>query len=136
MDHDERVAHRLDEALGVQAVALLLDVPEVFGVCLAVGQALLMAVQHDVVWPDALRNVFAPLQRHGLADGILAHQPAEVVGGAYRLLPSVQQPLLQGAAEVGQGQLAHTIYNKVCPTVGEDGGAQAVLPVVIVRHAA
>ena len=61
MNHDEGIAQWLDEALRVEPVALLLDVLEVFGVCLAVGQALLMAVQHDIFGPYALRNIFAPL---------------------------------------------------------------------------
>ena len=78
---------------------------EVLCLCFLVGQALLMAMQYDVVGGDATR------------DGILAAQ-------VYRLGYAVQGgyvgPAVHLAAQLDNGPLAHTIYNQVGPRVAQN----------------
>ena len=74
MHHHVLVARLLDEALRMQAVALLLHVAEIGRLRLGSLAALLVGGQKDVVFADAAGDVSAAMQGDGLAHGTFAQQ--------------------------------------------------------------
>ena len=102
-------------------VRLLLDVAIVLGFRPLVAQALLMAVQHDVVGTDAAGNVSLAREPDGLFD-------VAQVGDVLTLTESLCQ--------FHNGLLAHAVDNEVGSAVAEDAGAQLVFPVVVVGETA
>ncbi len=115
VDHHRAPLHRLQQARGGILVALLLDVAEVLGLPPLVAQAVLVGVEHDVVRPGLHRS---PRQEGRLR---------QVGDGSNGLL-------LQAAGQQSHGLLAHAVDQHVGPAVHQDAGAQAVLPVVVVRQ--
>ena len=136
MHHHVLVARLLDEALRMQAVALLLHVAEIGRLQLGLPTALLVGGQKDVVFADAAGDVSAAMQGDGLAHGEFAQQLVEILCRHLRFGSSVQQFIVQQVEQGRRGQFAHTIDNHVGPAVAEYRGAQPFLPIVVVGHAA
>ena len=107
----------LEQPGGLRAVALLLDAAEVQGLLAAVGEAFPVAVQHEVAFvpPRVLEEA-----------GGLRHVMGHLPGGH----------LAHAAGDFADGLLPHAIDEEVGGAVGQDAGAQAVLPIVIVGQAA
>ena len=94
---------------------------EVLGLGTFVVQALLVAVQHDVVDSDAAGDGVGLCQEDGLrqvGDVLYAFAVAESTG------------------QFEDGLLAHAIADDVSRCIAENTGPQAVLPVVVVSEAA
>ena len=136
IDHNVAVAYGLHEALRVEAVALLLDVAEVFGISLAVLQAHLVAVEHDVVGLDAAGQRPLRFERDSLGNGPALQGRAEGVDREHAAgCVRGHQFLLQGLAERGQGEFAHAVDYEVRPAVEQDAGAERLFPIVVVGEA-
>ena len=142
IDHDPLVANGLDEAMGVVNIALLLDMMEVLGVKARLTEAVGIAVEYDVVRRDAIRDGrLAVVADDGLWQ--ILKRLAEGSGGEYGVAfvvvskgRMIALDEVEGAAgELQRGLLAHTIEDDVGAAVEKDAGAQAVLPVVVVREA-
>ena len=133
--------YHLQESLSMNLVALLLDVSEILGMKLRLSQAILEAVQHDVVLPDAARYLFffeepsrlrqflCRIAQHfprdaGVAILVVMEQGMKVVDGFVESLHEFQRRLL-----------AHAIRYQVGIAVTQNAWAKALLPIVVVHHA-
>ena len=135
-DYQELVAHLLEDALRVQFVALFFDVAEIGGVGAAVFQAGLMRSQLNVIFRNAAWDIVLTAQCHGLRHGLAPQQCVKVRRAAKGIGAAVQHAVFNFPAKPLNGQFTHTIYNKVRPAVAKNAGAQALLPIVVVGHAA
>ena len=130
------VAYLLEDALRVQFVALFFNVAKVGGVGAAVFQAGLMRSQLNVIFRNAAGDIFFIAQRHGLRHGLAPQQCVKVRRAAKGIGAAVQHAVFNFPAKPLNGQFTHTIYNKVRPAVAKNAGAQPLLPIVVVGHAA
>ena len=120
----------------MQFVALFFDVAEIGGVGAAVFQAGLMRCQLNVIFRNAAGDIVLTAKRHGLRHGLAPQQRLEVCRAAKGIGAAVQHAVFNFPAKPLHGQFTHTIYNKVRPAVAKNAGAQALLPIVVVGHAA
>ena len=142
--HDDPLRARLlDEALCLEAVALFLDVVEVLSVVAWLAQAVLEGVQDDVV----LANATGDVGRGGVGNDGLGHSVegfAQGLAGEHGVAFVVVgeggvvavEEFLGTMHQLDGWLLTHAIENGVGAAVEQDTGAQALLPVVVVRQAA
>ena len=70
IDNHPTLARRLNQSCGFVAIALRFDMMEVFGVQSRLVEAIGIAMQHDVLFAYAKRDVIhAIMQRYGLPQG-------------------------------------------------------------------
>src|SRR5574344_593295 len=108
IDHCIFAVHLLKNALRLILVALFLYMPEVLCLCLLVLQALLMAVQDDVVGTDAPGNLSFWKEGDGLPLRMACHEVAEHLHVYLAVL------LYEELSQRGHGLLAHSIDEQVC----------------------
>ena len=126
---DKHIARLLPDALGMPLVALLLDMTEVLGLEALVAQAFLVRMQHDV----ALLLHDGLLAGNDLRD--ICYKRNDVLPCRHRLSLSLSYQCINALGNFRCHLLAHTIGDDVGIAFGQQAGAQAVLPIVIVTQA-
>ena len=111
IDNNIFVSYRLHDAMGMKAVGLLLDETEISGMCPLTAQAFLMRCQH-----------------HILCLGCVGRGKVSDLRNVSRLI----QPL----CNLHHRLFAHAIDKKIGTAINKDGGADTLLPIVVVRQAA
>ena len=137
-------ARLLPQALRIPAVGLFLNMAEVLGMQPRCGQGLLVGVQHDVG-----RTYVGPVAQIGYLFHVgrrlctvqpqhVAQHAAVYLCVALLVIVQVGVPVVyclgEQVCQPDGGLLAHAVYNKVCPGVNQDAGAEPLLPVVVVHQ--
>ena len=126
---DIHITRLLPDALGMPLVALLLDVTEVLGLTTLVAQAFLVGMQHDV----------ALLLHDGLLAGNnlrnICYKRNDVLPCRHRLPLALSYQCIDALGNFRRHLLAHAVGNDVGIAFGQQAGAQAVLPIVVVTQA-
>ena len=143
IDDDVAPSCSLQKSLSVHFVALFLDVSEVLGVKLGLLQAILVAVEHDVVLLDASGYLFL-LADEGNLVGHLGHHLAHHLSCDTRLSILVVVKfrmeaidcLVEPLNELQRGLFSHSICDEVGIAILKDAGAETLLPIVVVHHSA
>ena len=95
-----------------------------------------MRSQLNVIFRNAAWDIVLTAQCHGLRHGLAPQQCVKVCRTAKSVGAAVQHAVFNFPAKPLHGQFTHTIYNKVRTAVAKNARPQALLPIVVVGHAA
>ena len=124
----------------LHAVALFLHVAEVLGVLAGLAQTFLVGMQHDDAFALGALSLAGEIDRLGHIEAGLAESLRRAIGFARLVVAERLVVFLQSrrksADNLAGGLLAHAVGDGVGAGGDEDGGHDAVLPVVVVGHTA
>ena len=126
---DIHITRLLPDALGMPFVALLLDMSEVLGLAALIAQAFLVRMQHDV----ALLLHDGLLAGNDLRD--ICYKRYDVLPCRHRLPLALSYQCINALGNFRCHLLAHAVGDDVGIAFGQQAGAQAVLPIVVVTQA-
>ena len=143
--HSPSLAVFLQQAVGMDAVALFLNVAEVLSMQLAVPYTIFKGVQHNVLLADVAWNLMLAVEGYGLWNlSCMLHGITEACSGdaGFSILVIMEQRVrglygfLQTAAQLKRGHFSHSIDYHVRSALHQYAGLVLLFPIVIMGQSA